>query len=166
MVSSDTVSSDTESVPPVASVPWQPYSQRLGAMVRTALILGGLMPVSLLVTAAALPPSPSGLGTHQQLGLPPCSLRQLADLRCPSCGMTTSWARMMRGQVLGAFSANTGGALLALAAAIGGPWAIASGIRGRWVGGTPNEWLFAGISLGIMAITLCDWGVRLYMESH
>jgi hypothetical protein len=77
--------------------------------------------------------------------------------------MTTSWSHLMHGQVLQAFAANTGGALLAIAAAIGGPWSIASGVRGRWVGGTPNEWTFAGISIGIMVITLIDWGVRLYV---
>jgi hypothetical protein len=128
------------------------------------LVVVGAVPTGLLIVAACLPPSPNGLGTHQQLGLPPCSLRVLAGIRCPSCGMTTSWAHMTRGHVLQSFASNSGGALLALATAIGGPWALISGLRGRWLGGTPNEWTFAGISLAIMAVTLTDWGVRLYLE--
>lgn len=128
------------------------------------LVVGGMVPIALLAIAAMLSPSPRGLGTHQQLGLPPCSLRVLAGLRCPSCGMTTSWSHMMHGQVIESFRANSGGALLALVAAVAGPWAVASGVRGKLIGPMPNEWLVAGLSLGIMAITLVDWGVRLYLE--
>lgn len=66
--------------------------------------------------------------------------------------------------MLSAFASNSGGALLAVAAAVGGPWAAISGLRGRWLGGAPNEWTLAAISLGIMAVTLVDWGCRLWME--
>jgi len=139
-------------------------ADRLAWWLRILLVAAGIVPVMLLVTAACLQPSASGLGTHQQLGLPPCSMRVLVGIRCPSCGMTTSWSHMMRGQVLESFAANSGGALLAIAAALAGPWSIMSGLRGRWLGGVPNEWTFAGISIGVMVITLVDWGVRLYLE--
>ena len=152
-------------LPPPEAGPALPIrAYRLGWWLRSMLVVIGLVPLSLLVTAACLPPSPRGLGTHQQLGLPPCSLRVLAGIRCPSCGMTTSWSHMMRGHVLQSFACNSGGALLALATLVGGPWALISGLRGRWLGGTPNEWWFAGISVAIMAVTLTDWGIRLYME--
>ncbi len=131
---------------------------------RVGLVLFGAVPWVLLITAANLQPEPRGLGTHQQLGLPPCTMRVLAGIRCPSCGMTTSWSRLMHGQVAAAFAANTGGVLLAVASAVGGIWAIGSGIRGSWLGGLPNEWIFAGISLSIMIITLLDWAIRLYRE--
>lgn len=144
--------------------PQQYVSTTIVWWLRPLLIVFGAVPLVLLGTAAFLTPNPAGLGTHQQLGLPPCSMRMLAGIRCPSCGMTTSWSRLMHGQVPGAFAANTGGVLLALASAAGGTWAVASGLRGRWIGGLPNEWIFAGVSLAIMAITLADWGVRLYME--
>jgi hypothetical protein len=137
---------------------------RLDWRLRILLVALGAMPLGLLVTAACLPPSPKGLGTHQQLGLPQCSMRAIAGIRCPSCGMTTSWSHMGRGHLLQSFACNSGGALLALATLIGGPWALVSGLRGRWLGGVPNEWWFAGISLAIMAVTLTDWGIRLYME--
>lgn len=148
--------------PPEYGYPPPVRAQRFVWWLRVLLVAAGLTPLVLLGTAAVLKPSAAGLGTHQQLGLPPCSLRQIARIRCPSCGMTTSWSHMVRGQVVEAFQANSGGALLALAAAVGGPWSIASGLLGRWLGGTPNEWTFAGISVGIMVITLIDWGVRLW----
>src|SRR5262245_11862434 len=93
---------------------------------------GGVL-VALLVTASRLTPSPQGLGTHRQLGLPPCTVLDWFGIRCPSCGMTTSWAHVARGRVLAATQANAGGALLALAAAACGPWLVGSGLCGRWL---------------------------------
>lgn len=152
-------------LPPPEAGPALPIRAcRLSWWLRGMLVVMGVVPLGLLVTAACLEPDQRGLGTHQRLGLPPCSLRVLAGIRCPSCGMTTSWSHMMHGHVLQSFACNSGGALLALATLVGGPWALASGLRGRWLGGTPNEWWFAGISVAIMVVTLTDWGIRLYME--
>ena len=79
-----------------------------------ALVAVGL--TATLITARVLQPSPNGIGTHQQLGLPPCTSIVLWDVPCPACGMTTSWSYMVRGQVFEAFHANAGGALLSIIA--------------------------------------------------
>ena len=130
---------------------------------RGALLLAGGVLVTLLGIAAWLRPNPAGLGTHQQLGLPPCTMRVLFDLRCPSCGMTTSWSRLMHGDVVGSVQANSGGALLALTALVAGPWLTASAIAGRWLWGPPHEWTVLGVAGLVLVVTLADWSVRLAM---
>jgi hypothetical protein len=128
---------------------------------RIVLAVVGAVLIGLLATAAWLRPASRGYGTHQQLGLPPCTLQAWYGFRCPSCGMTTSWSHMMRGQVASAFRANSGGALLAVVAAVCGPWMLASGLWGRWLLGPPRELPTMIVGLVIIATTLIDWSVRL-----
>jgi Protein of unknown function (DUF2752) len=128
---------------------------------RLPLVLVGIGLVALLGVSARLTPSPAGLGTHHQLGLPECSVRQFVGIRCPSCGMTTSWAHLVRGQVVAAVKANSGGALLAIVAFAAGPWMLLCGVRGRWLFRPPNEWAVVGVGLAVVVITVIDWIIRL-----
>ena len=47
-----------------------------------------------IVIAIYLVPDPRGYGTHEQLGLPPCSLAERFNFPGPTCGLTTSFAHM------------------------------------------------------------------------
>ncbi len=124
----------------------------------TVLALGLL---SLLAVAALLKPDPRGLGTHQQFGLPPCTFRFLFGRPCPSCGMTTSWAHVVRGQLIGALKANLGGTLLATLAVVVAPWLMLCAALGRWLGRAPKSIVVAWVGSAILLVTLIDWGVRL-----
>ncbi len=128
---------------------------------RLVLLVAGAVLLGLLVTAACLTPASRGYGTHQGLGLPPCTIVQWYGMRCPSCGMTTSWAHFTRGHVVQAVRANAGGALLALVAAMVGPWLLTSGLVGRWLGGPPRESLTMAVGLAVIVVTLIDWSWRL-----
>src|SRR5437764_12357438 len=87
-------------------LPPLPFGARLFAL------LAGLALAAMLGLAAWLTPDPHGLGTHQQLGLPQCSVLKAFHVRCPACGMTTSWAYTVRGQLWSGVAANCGGTLL------------------------------------------------------
>jgi hypothetical protein len=73
---------------------------------------------AVLVLAAILPPNPSGVGTHQWLGLQPCQFMQRTGLPCPSCGMTTSFALFMHGHWLNSFFVQPFGFALAVSALV------------------------------------------------
>jgi len=113
--------------------------------------------LTLLVTAFCLSPAPGGYGTHQQLGFPPCTVIELFGIPCPSCGMTTSWSYLTKGNLIQAFQSNAGGTLLGISALILSPWLLVSGISGRWWISRPNMFLGFYLLLGITIITLVQW---------
>jgi hypothetical protein len=69
--------------------------------------------------------------THTQLQLRPCTFKTVLGLPCPSCGMTSSFALLVRGDVLNSVRANFVGTLLAVFGLAFIPWSIASAWRGR-----------------------------------
>lgn len=119
------------------------------------------MVAALLLTAGFLEPSPEGMGTHRQLGLPPCSFVRMFGKPCPACGMTTSWSHFMRGSFVRSATANPGGLMLAVIAMLASPWLIVSGIRGRWFIGPPSLRLATALAIIVPAVTLIQWIVRL-----
>ncbi|MEE8171218.1 MAG: DUF2752 domain-containing protein [Phycisphaerae bacterium] len=117
--------------------------------------------LSLLCVAAWLSPDPRGIGTHRMMGLPPCSTAVVLGLPCPTCGMTTSFAWMMRGRPWRAFVAQPLGALLCLgvmAGAVLGLWAALTGMRPvvDWYRFSP-----AGLAIGIGMVFFLAWGAKI-----
>lgn len=49
---------------------------------------------TLIGLSAWLTPDPSGIGTHQQLGLSACAILETSGVPCPMCGMTTTFSLM------------------------------------------------------------------------
>jgi len=79
------------------------------------LLLGVLVMVGV---GLYLTPDPAGHGTHQQLGLPPCTIYYLTGRPCPSCGLTTSVSAILHGQFGLAWRANPMGFLIVAAAVV------------------------------------------------
>ena len=78
-----------------------------------ALVFG--CAAGVLGVALWLQPDESGLGTHQQLGRPPCTLVLMTGYPCPTCGMTTSVAHAVRGELISSFHAQPAGLVFAAA---------------------------------------------------
>ncbi len=163
-----------ESPPPVAR---PAPSHRLGPLVFSyrpisigharavaALILCG--GVALLATAAWLKPDPSGMGTHHQLGLPPCGMLMVTKLPCPTCGMTTAFAHTVRGQWGRAFVAQPMGWALALATGLAVTLTLNVLVTGNvwtlnWYRVSASRLVFA-----IFALLLAAWAWRIVLHLH
>jgi hypothetical protein len=125
------------------------------------LAAAGLGLLGLLAIAAVLRPSPLGHGTHEQLGLPPCTFLTLFHRPCPTCGMTTAWAYLMRGEWLDACRVNAGGALLGVLAMVAAPWLLGSAIRGNWLIAAPSEQAAAAVCAIVLLVTTFGWAIHL-----
>lgn len=89
----------------------------------------------LITTGCAiwLRPDPSGHGTHEQLGLPPCASMYFLGRPCPGCGLTTSWTATVHGSFAEAFHAHALGPILYLGFSASALVAGISALRGwRW----------------------------------
>lgn len=75
-----------------------------------------LVVLTMLIVGLYLSPSPKGLGTHRQLGLPPCTFYLMTGKPCPSCGMTTSVSATLKGNFAQALTANPFGIFFLLLA--------------------------------------------------
>lgn len=111
-----------------------------------------------LLLARTLTPSATGVGTHIQLGLPPCGFLALFQLPCPACGLTTAFAHLAHGAVAASLAAHPLG--LPLFGGLGGLAlrAAIAVVRGSPIG-VPDDagrlaWLY-------VAALLVVWSVRL-----
>lgn len=85
---------------------------------RSAALIGLVVSGAMLTAAARMTPDPRGLGSHEQLGLPPCGMFTAWKLPCPTCGMCTSFALGVRGKFISAFHAQPAGLGLFVATAV------------------------------------------------
>lgn len=92
-----------------------------------------LVAIGLVAVSAAVTPSPTGMGTHERLGLPPCTFLKLTGIPCFSCGMTTSWAWMAHGHPWTSFKTQPMGAILFLATVAAGLASLVFLFRGGTV---------------------------------
>lgn len=127
-------------------------------------VVAGL--VAVFAMAAWLDPygpdgRPRAMGTHTQLGLPECNFLRLTGVPCPSCGMTTSFALLMHGDVAASLRANPVGTLLALTLLAAIPWSLVGAVRGRWLWvRTLEPWLLKGVIV-FTVLAVLRWAVLL-----
>lgn len=108
-----------------------PRSGHANAAERLFAALVAIACAGLLSVAATLTPDPAGLGTHTQLGLPPDPMLEVTGVPMPTCGMTTSWAWFVRGELLASLYVQPLGALLAATAVVAVPLGLLVTVTGR-----------------------------------
>lgn len=120
-----------------------------------------MLGITVFVIAFALNPydeagRPRSHGTHRQLGLPPCTLKTLTGVSCPSCGMTTTISLLMHGNPEAAWQTNWAGCVVAFIGILGTIWflLVATGLPpGRF---TANE-VVKAMTIAGMAIATIRW---------
>jgi len=115
----------------------------------------------LLVVAAILTPNPAGVETHRQLGLAPCGFLVVTRLPCPTCGMTTSFAHMVRGQAVRSFVAQPLGALLSLVVMAAVPLGAWMAITGRTLQIDVYRLSPSSMVVGLAALFFLGWGGKI-----
>ncbi|MCA9063629.1 MAG: DUF2752 domain-containing protein [Planctomycetaceae bacterium] len=133
---------------------------RMTTSERVLIAMAGMAVLVLFGVALYLTPDSRGFGTHEQLGLPPCTFKTLCGKPCPHCGMTTSFSLLVRGQFNASVQANPSGILLASLLVMLVPWTFGCSWTGRWlVVRNPLTWLVRGF-LGYVCVTVMIWLVR------
>jgi Protein of unknown function (DUF2752) len=143
----------------------EPNGFPVGRWGRVLLIVWSLAELAGFGVAYRLEPDPRGFGTHQRLGLPPCTIRAVFGIPCPSCGMTTSFANITKGHWKQAARANFAGLLLSIICAALVPWCWLSAFYGRlcWVRRPAHFAAF--ILVGVSGLATIEWMVRLFLLS-
>jgi hypothetical protein len=99
--------------------------------------------------------------THRQLGLPPCTFKFATGLPCPSCGMTTAFALLIRGDIGNSLRANAAGTVLGLLTLAFIPWAVISAWRGHLLYIRSIEAALTRLVVGFLILMLVRWGIVL-----
>jgi len=137
----------------------------LSRWVRGALAGMALGLVAVFGVALHLDPYQNGqprmMETHMQLGLPPCNFKLLTGLPCPSCGMTTSFALLVRGDWWNSLRANAVGTLLALFCLAFIPWSLYCAVRGRSLFVVSMERATTWTVIIFLALLLVRWAIVL-----
>jgi hypothetical protein len=138
----------------------------LGITGRLLALTSSAACLAVMLVAAHLTPSPTGMGTHTQLGLDQCYFALRTGIPCPSCGMTTSYSWMARGNFPASFYVQPMGALLAIAT-------IVTFWAGLYIAATGRS-IYRLIALGptryyvptIVALAIAAWAWKIFIHLH
>ena len=136
----------------------------IGARAKAAVV--ALAMLGVMILAAKLPPAPSGMGTHLQMGFQRCEFLARTGLPCPSCGMTTSFAWFVRGNWLASFYVQPMGFVMALlsGAVFWGATYIA--IAGRPIHRLRHQINAVLLVSCLMGFAMVAWAWKIFIHLH
>jgi hypothetical protein len=116
---------------------------------------------AVLTLASILTPSSAGLGTHEQLSLPACGWVAIAELPCPTCGMTTAFAHAADGRLLESFLTQPLGCALAVASAMALLLGVYVAVTGSSILGLLARSFTAKVAWSFGFLALLAWGYKV-----
>ena len=119
----------------------------------------------LIGTAAWLTPAGAGHGTHEQLGLPPCSSMMFTGKPCATCGYTTAFSHVAHGQLISAMIVQPAGALFAMVVAAAGLVGGYVMVTGQSVGHRLRGLIRIRTLVIVGAIVAAGWAYKLWTVS-
>jgi hypothetical protein len=134
---------------------------RHGLVSRMSWCALGLTAAAVLATARAITPSPSGLGSHLSLGLPPCAFLAWSALPCPTCGLTTAFAFAARLELARSLHAHPLGLPLFALALLMVPYALYAIARGHSLGAALARGQADRVALWLAIALLASWVARV-----
>ena len=132
-------------------------------LIGVAVALTGVFAAAFRIDPYDADGNPQSMATHTQLGMPPCNFVTLTGKPWPACGMTTSFALLVRGDVTASARANWVGSVICVLWALTLVWAVASGVRGTmlFVPEGRGELVFTVTVGALLTLMLARWTVVL-----
>jgi hypothetical protein len=133
------------------------------SLLAIAGMLAGIFAIAFWLNPYDSDGTPRRMATHTQLGMPPCNFVVLTGKPCPACGMTTSFALLVRGDIANSLRANWTGTLIAVLWAMTLVWAVVSGAAGRlvYIPKGKGELILTCAVGFVLVLMLARWGVLL-----
>jgi Protein of unknown function (DUF2752) len=157
-MTSPSVTTTIESQEPIDVLPYMSLWVR-GALVCLAVFLTLIFGIAIYLNPYREDGTARQQETHRQLGLPPCTFYEKTGLPCPSCGMTTSFALLIRGDLWHSAQANFAGTLLGTFCLFLIPWSLASIWKQRLLFVRSFETMMTILVASFMGIMLLRWAV-------
>jgi len=139
-------------------------SRQLGFVHRLTAAAAAVACLAVLVVAARMRPSPTGVGTHAQWGFNSCQFLERTRLPCPTCGMTTSFAYFVRGNFLASLYVQPmgflGAAMTAAACWIAAYMALSGKPALRLLQWVPYRYYL----IPLLSLAVAAWGWKMLLQ--
>lgn len=132
---------------------------RSESIVLVVLVLGMLALFGFLLLGTQ--PDSRGHGTHEQLGMAPCSWPRLHGMPCATCGVTTSASLLLHGRPVDAFLTQPFGMLLTLAGILFIVLAISHLVRGECLVSRIAFWPWVKICIFWVLLLFGAWYYKI-----
>jgi hypothetical protein len=157
-MTSPSVTTTIDTEVPLDALPYMPLWVR-GGLLCIAAFLTVIFSIAIYLQPYNEDGTAKRQGTHQGLGLPPCTFYSQTGLPCPSCGMTSSFALLIRGDVWHSLQANCAGTMLGTFCLLLIPWSLASIWKQRLLFVRSFEMVMTICVSAFMGIMLTRWTI-------